>query len=228
MTTPTAPAEEGTSPFQAGLAALRQGKWDEGRALIEADRAAGAQPDAQVRLLLAVADIRTGRADVDVLADHAISADDLGDLRRLLVNPLVSEGTPARAVRVLDAMIAACPPGLRDLRQRAGLHARRRDWDAAIADADTVSGIDAGDTFDDHIRDTMVAGAGLNRRETVEFVVENAPEAIRRLADLGVPFNAESGALHLTREGGHSHRRIVHVDDATGWAVQQALIARLR
>ena len=147
MTTPTAPAEEGTSPFQAGLAALRQGKWDEGRALIEADRAAGAQPDAQVRLLLAVADIRTGRADVDVLADHAISADDLGDLRRLLVNPLVSEGTPARAVRVLDAMIAACPPGLRDLRQRAGLHARRRDWDAAIADADTVSGIDAGDTF---------------------------------------------------------------------------------
>lgn len=85
--------------------------------------------------------------------------------------------------------------------------------------------LDEGDTFDDHIRDTMVAGAGLNRRETVEFVVENAPEAIRRLADLGVPFNAEAGALHLTREGGHSHRRIVHVDDATGWAVQQALIA---
>ncbi len=85
--------------------------------------------------------------------------------------------------------------------------------------------LDEGDTFDDHIRDTMVAGAGLNRRDTVEFVVENAPEAIRRLADLGVPFNADAGALHLTREGGHSHRRIVHVDDATGWAVQQALIA---
>ena len=85
--------------------------------------------------------------------------------------------------------------------------------------------LDEGDTFDDHIRDTMVAGAGLNRRETVEFVVENAPAAIRRLAELGVPFNAQSGALHLTREGGHSHRRIVHVDDATGWAVQQALIA---
>ena len=85
--------------------------------------------------------------------------------------------------------------------------------------------LDEGDTFEDHIRDTMVAGAGLNRRETVEFVVENAPAAIHRLAELGVPFNAESGALHLTREGGHSHRRIVHVDDATGWAVQQALIA---
>ena len=84
--------------------------------------------------------------------------------------------------------------------------------------------LDEGDTFDDHIRDTMVAGAGLNRRDTVEFVIENAPEAIHRLERLGVPFNADSGALHLTREGGHSHRRIVHVDDATGWAVQQALI----
>jgi L-aspartate oxidase len=84
--------------------------------------------------------------------------------------------------------------------------------------------LDAGDTFDHHIDDTMVAGAGLNRRETVEFVVENAPRAIGRLVELGVPFNRDSGALHLTREGGHSHRRIVHVDDATGWAVQAALL----
>ncbi len=84
--------------------------------------------------------------------------------------------------------------------------------------------LDEGDTFDNHIDDTMVAGAGLNRRETVEFVVENAPRAIERLVELGVPFNKDAGALHLTREGGHSHRRIVHVDDATGWAVQAALL----
>ena len=88
--------------------------------------------------------------------------------------------------------------------------------------------LDAGDTFEDHIRDTMVAGAGLNRQETVEFVIERAPLAIDRLVALGVPFNGadESGgaALHLTREGGHSHRRIVHVNDATGWAVQSALL----
>jgi L-aspartate oxidase len=83
----------------------------------------------------------------------------------------------------------------------------------------------AGDTFEDHIRDTMVAGAGLNRQETVEFVVERAPLAIERLVELGVPFNTEAGTLHLTREGGHSHRRIVHVDDATGHAVQQALLS---
>ena len=84
--------------------------------------------------------------------------------------------------------------------------------------------LDAGDTFDNHVRDTMVAGAGLNDRETVEFVIERAPAAIDRLCELGVPFNRESGDLHLTREGGHSHRRIVHVDDATGWAVQEALL----
>ncbi len=83
--------------------------------------------------------------------------------------------------------------------------------------------LDEGDTFEKHIEDTMVAGAGLNDRRTVEFVVENAPAAIQRLAALGVPFNADEMGLHLTREGGHSHRRIVHVDDATGWAVQQAL-----
>jgi L-aspartate oxidase len=84
--------------------------------------------------------------------------------------------------------------------------------------------LDTGDTFENHIRDTMVAGAGLNRLETVEFVIERAPHAIARLVELGVPFNSEGEHLHLTREGGHSHRRIVHVADATGWAVQSALL----
>ncbi|GMN03513.1 L-aspartate oxidase [Erythrobacter sp. MTPC3] len=84
--------------------------------------------------------------------------------------------------------------------------------------------LDAGDTFDNHVRDTMVAGAGLNDIEAVEFVIEGAPKAIDRLCELGVPFNRDEDALHLTREGGHSHRRIVHVNDATGWAVQDALL----
>jgi L-aspartate oxidase len=86
--------------------------------------------------------------------------------------------------------------------------------------------MEPGDTFESHIEDTMIAGAGLNDRATVEFVVENAPAAIARLAKLGVPFNIgdDGDNWHLTREGGHSHRRIVHVDDATGWAVQEALI----
>jgi L-aspartate oxidase len=83
--------------------------------------------------------------------------------------------------------------------------------------------LEEGDSFEAHINDTMIAGAGLNDRKVVEHVVEGAPAAIRRLIELGVPFASEGGALHLTREGGHSHRRIVHVADATGAAVQQAL-----
>jgi L-aspartate oxidase len=83
--------------------------------------------------------------------------------------------------------------------------------------------LEEGDSFESHINDTMIAGAGLNDRKVVEHVVESAPRAIARLIELGVPFATEGGGLHLTREGGHSFRRIVHVADATGAAVQQAL-----
>ncbi|HEX6376934.1 MAG TPA: L-aspartate oxidase [Allosphingosinicella sp.] len=94
----------------------------------------------------------------------------------------------------------------------------------ALAQGGIAAVLEPGDTFESHVEDTIVAGAGLNRRGTVEFVVGNAPAAIERLAALGVPFNqGEEARWHLTREGGHSHRRIVHVADATGWAVQQAL-----
>jgi L-aspartate oxidase len=85
--------------------------------------------------------------------------------------------------------------------------------------------LEEGDSFEAHVEDTMVAGAGLNDRRVVEHVVEAAPHAIARLIELGVPFATEGNALHLTREGGHSHRRIVHVADATGYAIQQALEA---
>jgi L-aspartate oxidase len=85
--------------------------------------------------------------------------------------------------------------------------------------------LEPGDSFENHVRDTMIAGAGLNNLAVVEHVVSEAPAAIQRLADLGVPFNIDDDGdgWHLTREGGHSHRRIVHVHDATGWAVQEAL-----
>ena len=102
------------------------------------------------------------------------------------------------------------------------------DGATAWAQGGIAAVLEPGDNFENHIEDTMVAGAGLNNRATVEFVVENAPVAIERLAKLGVPFNLEGNDWHLTREGGHSHRRIVHVDDATGWAVQQALEAAAR
>ncbi|MGQ0708153.1 MAG: L-aspartate oxidase [Rhodoferax sp.] len=85
------------------------------------------------------------------------------------------------------------------------------------------------DSFDAHVDDTLVAGAGLCDLQATRFVVEQAPEAISWLRSLGVPFSEEQdGQLHLTREGGHSARRIVHVTDATGAAVQQTLIAEVR
>lgn len=104
---------------------------------------------------------------------------------------------------------------------------RLDEGSTAWAQGGIAAVLEEGDTFESHIEDTMIAGAGLNNRATVEMVVERAPAAIARLRELGVPFATESeengGALHLTREGGHSHRRIVHVADATGWAVQEAL-----
>ena len=94
---------------------------------------------------------------------------------------------------------------------------------SGLAQGGIAAVLEEGDSFEAHVKDTMVAGAGLNDRAVVEHVVSAAPRAIERLIELGVAFAEEGGALHLTREGGHSHRRIVHVADATGWAVQQAL-----
>ena len=85
-----------------------------------------------------------------------------------------------------------------------------------------------GDSFDAHVDDTLVAGAGLCDAEAARFVVEHAPECIAWLRQLGVPFSLEDGALHLTREGGHSARRIAHVTDATGAAVQRVLVEQVR
>ena len=84
------------------------------------------------------------------------------------------------------------------------------------------------DSFDAHVDDTLVAGAGLCDLDATRFVVEQAPQAIAWLQKMGVPFSEEAGQLHLTREGGHSARRIVHVTDATGAAVQSTLIERVR
>ncbi|MCT9810074.1 L-aspartate oxidase [Acidovorax sp. Be4] len=84
------------------------------------------------------------------------------------------------------------------------------------------------DSFDAHINDTLIAGAGLSDLPATRQVVENAPAAIAWLQSLGVPFSEEDGQLHLTREGGHSARRIVHATDATGAAVQRQLIDTVR
>jgi L-aspartate oxidase len=99
------------------------------------------------------------------------------------------------------------------------------DSASARAQGGIAAVLEEGDSFEAHVNDTMIAGAGLNDVHVVEHVVEEAPRAIQHLIELGVPFAQEGNALHLTREGGHSHRRIVHVADATGYAIQQALEA---
>ncbi|MBI2805795.1 MAG: L-aspartate oxidase [Planctomycetes bacterium] len=85
------------------------------------------------------------------------------------------------------------------------------------------------DRFENHIEDTLTAGAGLCDHQIVEMVVREAPEQIADLIRLGTHFDEEQGQLALTREGGHSHRRIVHaLGDATGFEVMRAIIARAK
>lgn len=85
------------------------------------------------------------------------------------------------------------------------------------------------DSLETHIQDTLIAGAGLSDPAAVTHTVENGPAAVRWLIDLGVPFtpaaedNKEGFPFHLTREGGHSKRRIIHADDHTGAAVGTTL-----
>lgn len=86
----------------------------------------------------------------------------------------------------------------------------------------------ADDSFDEHVRDTLVAGAGLCNESVVRRVVESAPDALRWLIDQGASFDLEGGEYHLTREGGHSRRRVLHTADATGRAVLDILLARVR
>ncbi|MBA4257398.1 MAG: L-aspartate oxidase [Polaromonas sp.] len=101
------------------------------------------------------------------------------------------------------------------------------DGASAWAQGGIAAVMDQEDAFDNHVQDTLVAGAGLCDLAATRHVVEHAPEAIRWLQALGVPFSTEHGELHLTREGGHSHRRIVHATDATGAAVQDTLLDRV-
>ena len=82
------------------------------------------------------------------------------------------------------------------------------------------------DSFENHIDDTLVAGDGLCDRTVVDMVVRDAPHQIEKLIEFGTKFDVENGQLALTREGGHSHRRIVHAPgDATGFEMIPALWA---
>ncbi|MDN5935072.1 MAG: FAD-dependent oxidoreductase, partial [Nitrosospira sp.] len=87
------------------------------------------------------------------------------------------------------------------------------------------------DSPEAHIRDTLIAGAGLCSEAVTRYVVESGPRAIQWLITQGVPFTRDHGSetgYHLTREGGHSVRRVIHAADMTGRAVQQTLSEKAR
>lgn len=88
---------------------------------------------------------------------------------------------------------------------------------------------DPEDSFESHIQDTLVAGAGLCHEDAVRFTVENGPDAIHWLIEQGVTFTRDesTGDYHLTQEGGHSCRRILHTADATGREVSGSLSDRV-
>jgi L-aspartate oxidase len=105
---------------------------------------------------------------------------------------------------------------------------------SAMAQGGIAAVLSEEDSFEKHIQDTLSAGAGLCREDIVRMVVEQAPERIQELMNWGLKFDAtlagdgESERLDLTREGGHSTRRVLHVQDHTGKAMHQALIQKCR
>ncbi|MCO5594785.1 hypothetical protein L7F22_048818 [Adiantum nelumboides] len=89
--------------------------------------------------------------------------------------------------------------------------------------------LDPLDSVENHIRDTIVAGAYLCDEEAVEVVCREGPERVKELIAMGASFDqGEDGRLHLAREGGHSHHRIVHAADMTGREIERALLTSAR
>ena len=90
---------------------------------------------------------------------------------------------------------------------------------------------DETDSVESHVEDTLIAGAGIVERQAAEFVASNARQCVQWLIDQGVAFDMQvdaqgSESYHLTREGGHSHRRILHAADATGKEVENTLVSK--
>jgi L-aspartate oxidase len=91
--------------------------------------------------------------------------------------------------------------------------------------------LDSHDSVEQHLSDTLIAGSGLCDEAATRHILENGRAAIEWLISKGVPFTTDTGAelgFHLTREGGHSQRRIIHAADATGFAIQSTLEQQIR
>jgi len=118
-------------------------------------------------------------------------------------------------------------------RRKVGLITKKQLLDGASRWAQGgIAAVLAGDdTADSHIRDTQIAGAGLCDEAVTRYVIEHGRDCVEWLIGQGVPFTRDAASdtgYHLTTEGGHSHRRVIHVDDATGHAVQVTLESKIR
>ncbi|MFN7085534.1 MAG: L-aspartate oxidase [Burkholderiales bacterium] len=118
-------------------------------------------------------------------------------------------------------------------RKRVGLITKKQLIDGASnwAQGGIAAVLSDDDTVESHVRDTIVAGAGLNDEAVTRHVIEHGREAVQWLIRQGVPFTRDEASdtgYHLTTEGGHSHRRVIHAADATGHAVQSTLESKVR
>jgi L-aspartate oxidase len=155
---------------------------------------------------------------------------------RLLLNRLLARPDLAGAVSFDVLIIGSGAAGL-TLALRVADKAKVAVISKGSIDAGSTSWAQGGiaavmseqDSYDSHVEDTLIAGAGLCDEEAVRFTVENGPDSIGWLIDQGVTFDVtEEGPYHLTREGGHSERRVVHAADATGQAVHETLDRKVR
>ncbi|SMF56219.1 L-aspartate oxidase [Pseudogulbenkiania subflava] len=118
-------------------------------------------------------------------------------------------------------------------RRKVGLITKRDllEGSSSYAQGGIAAVLDTDDSVQEHIQDTLIAGAGICNEETTRYIVEHSKEAIDWLIALGVPFTKDEThetGYHLTREGGHSHRRIIHAADATGAAVTTTLGQKIK
>lgn len=103
------------------------------------------------------------------------------------------------------------------------------DGNTSYAQGGIAAALGEGDDPERHAADTLASGCGICHPDAVDLIVHGAPNAIRDLAALGVPFERDAaGQFELGREGGHSERRIVHAHDATGRAIMQGVLEKVR
>jgi len=108
---------------------------------------------------------------------------------------------------------------------------KETDTNTNLAQGGIAAVIDEGDSFSNHVEDTMRAGVGLGQRQVVEMVVQKGPEYLRELIDMGVAFSRNprsATGYDLAQEGGHSRRRIFHAADSTGREIEEVLVNRCR